>query len=352
MWYVGLDVHLDTTSISIRDARGQLVRRNVVPTTRAGIKGALRRVRGRARVVCESGPLAAWVRDALETRFREVIVCDRRRTRLSSSGAKTDRTDADRLSELARGTQIHVVHVPRGEGATLRRYAIHYSRMLRERSRIIQRLRSLFFECAVRVRSHRRTPERVPLSRLVLPGSREVARAYQRQLAVATELVVEAREALVSLAQCTPSFALLTTIPYVGKVRAAQIIAVAGDPSRFRSLRAFWCYAGLGVIQKVSSEHRVENGRAVREDRARGIKLKMGHPLLKKVIRDAALHASLRRRYFKDVFDAHVARGKTPAIARVALARKIAATILAVWRRGVPFVAPQRIKGSRGEHLA
>jgi transposase len=174
-----------------------------------------------------------------------------------------------------------------------------------------------------------------------MPGTKQIARAYQRQLGVATELVCEARTALISLAQCSPSFDLLKTIPYIGDVRAAEILAIAGDPGRFRSLRAFWSYAGLGVIQKVSAEHRVENGHAVRHERSRGIKLRVGHPLLKKVIRDIALHASLRRGYFKEVFDAHVARGKTPAVARVALARKIAATILAVWRQGTPYVNPK-----------
>lgn len=153
MWYVGLDVHLDTTAISIRDSRGAIVRRCVVPPTRAAMKAALRRVRGRMRVICETGPIAAGVRDALESRVRDEIVCDRRRTRLSSSGAKTDRIDADMLSDLARSHQIHVLHIPRGEAAMLRRYALHYNRMLRERSRVIQRLRSLFFECAVRVKS-------------------------------------------------------------------------------------------------------------------------------------------------------------------------------------------------------
>lgn len=344
MWHIGLDVHVDTTAISVRDGRGVIVKRSIVPTTSAAIKSALKSVRGRMRIVCESGCLAAWIRDLLESRMREVIVCDRRRTKLSSSGAKTDRIDADRLSELSRMNRMHVVHVPRGELALLRRYALHYERMLRERSRVIQRLRSLFFECAVRVRSPRHAPDKVPLARLTRPGARYVARAYQRQLAVATELVNEARIAMVSLAQTLPGFSILITVPYVGEIRAAQIIAIAGEPSRFRSVRAFWSYGGLGLVQRVSSEHRVENGRAVREEKTRAIKLLVGQPLLKRVLRDIALHASLRRGYFKDVYDAHIARGKSPAIARIALARKIAAIILAVLRAGRPHVDP-RISG-------
>ena len=341
MWYVGLDVHLDATAVSIRNHRGVVTKRVVVPTNRAALRGAVRGIRGRTRVVCESGPLAAWIRDTFESRFRQVIVCDRRRTRLSTSGAKTDRIDADKLSELCRRDDFHVVHMPSGDAAVLRRFALHYSRMLMERARVIQRLRSLFFERGIRVASPRSAPQRVPLGRLPY-AARFVARAYLRQLATLTELVCEARSTLLELAATRPGFALLQTIPYIGEIRAAQIVAIAGAPTRFRSVRAFWAYGGLGVVQRLSAEHRVENGRAVREERARGIKLRVGQPLLKQVIRDVALHASLGHGAFQAVFEHHVARGKTAAVARVALARKIAAIILAVWRSGMPYVEPQR----------
>jgi hypothetical protein len=61
--------------------------------------------------------------------------------------------------------------------------------------------------------------------------------------------------------------------------------------------------------------------------------------VLKKLLRDIALFASVGRGTFRSVYDSHIGRGKQPAIARVALARKIAAIILAVWRTGMPFSA-------------
>jgi transposase len=349
-----MDVHLDTTAVSIRNGRGAITKRIVVPTSPAALRHSLHGIRGRTRIICESGPLAAWVRDTLQTRLREVIVCDRRRTRLTTSGAKSDRIDADRLSDLIRRDQVFAVHVPAGEAALLRRYALHYVRMLRERSRIIQRLRSLFFEHGIRVQTHRSRPQSVPLGRLTTPGAKYVARAYLRQLETSSALVLDARESLITLAKASPAFELLQSVPYVGEVRASELLAVVGDPSRFRSLRSFWSYGGLGVVQRLSSEHKVENGKAVREERTRGIRLRVGQPLLKKVLRDIALHASLGTGHFRSVFEAHVARGKTPAVARVALARKIAAVILAVWRSGVPFSETVVIANltSRGEHPA
>lgn len=340
MWYIGLDVHLETTAISVRNNRGVVIRREIVATNAASLRRALRGIRGRVRIICESGPLVPWVRDALETRFREVFACDRRRTRLTA-GAKTDRIDADKLSDLLRKDNVHFVHIPRGEHALLRRLTAHYIKMLRERSRIISRLRSLFHEVGVRVTTHRSAPERVPLSRLSKPGMRFIADAYLRQLDVASALVVEARTRLIQHASVSRAFGLLQSIPYVGEVRAAEILAIVGHPERFRSLRTFWSYAGLGVVQAVSSEHRLENGRIVRDDKHRGVRLaRAGHPLLKKIMRDLALYASLGRGTFRAIYDAHIDRGKTPGIARIALARKIAAIILAVWRSNAPYREP------------
>jgi transposase len=180
------------------------------------------------------------------------------------------------------------------------------------------------------------------------PGAKYVALAYLRQLELASALVIEARQSLVEAARGRREFALLQTIPHIGEIRASELLAVVGHPSRFRSLRAFWSYAGLGVIQRLSAEHRVENGKIVRDERSRGVRLsKAGQPMLKKVLRDIALHASIRTGYFREVYEAHLARGKTAAIARVALARKVAAVIYAVWRYETPYRAPrQAVPGS------
>ena len=338
MWFVGLDVHQDTVAISIRNARGVVVNRRVVPTVRAAVKRMFCGVSRQVRAACESGPLAAWVRETVETRYREVVICDRRRTRLSTSGAKTDRIDADKLSELLWKDTVHRVYLPRAEGFVLRRFAAHYTRMVRDRTRVLHRLRALFVEAGIRIVTRGAKPGRPPVHRLRDRGSRQVARAYLQQLDTATQLVADARKQLVQAAQLRPTFELLQTIPYVGEIRAAELIAVIDEPERFRSLRRFWAYGGLAVVQRVSSEHRIENGRAVRDEQRRGIRLSQaGQPMLKKVLRDIALHASLGKGVLRTIYEGHLARGKAPGIARVALARKIAAIILAVWRSGQSF---------------
>jgi len=332
-------VHADATAISVRSARGVVIKRQVVITSATALRRALTTTRGRVKVVCEVGPLAGWIKSTLETTLREVIVCDRRRTQLVPRGAsKSDQIDADRLSETLRLGGIHAVYIPGKAVLDLRRLAKHYLRSIADRTRIIQRLRALFLESGIRVRAARSAPGRVPIRRLPAGASKVIARAHLRHLEVATDLVREARAEFTAAAAAYPEYELLQTIPYIGSIRAALLIAVIGDPWRFQSRRTLWAYAGLGVVQKVSSEHRVLNGELVRNERSRGIRLsKAAQPILKKVFRDAALHASLGRGPMRAIYDAQIARGCRPSIARLALARKIASIVAAIWKLGVPF---------------
>jgi transposase len=333
------------------------VRTEAIPTNATALRRALSKIRGRSRVVCESGPLAAWIKGVLQTQWREVVVCDRRRTRLAARGSsKSDRFDADALSECLRIGTVHPVFVPQGPEMELRRLAKHYTRMVAERRRVIQRLRALFLESGVRVPPNRRTPHRVPMRRLAGTASKAIARAYVEQLECITAITSQARTLLLMAAAEFPAYELLQTVPYVGEIRAATLIACIGDPWRFASRREVWAYGGLGVIQRVSAEHRVlENGQVIRNEKSYGVRLlRAAQPLLKKIFRDIALYASVGRRPFRKTYEAHIRRGKRPAIARLALARKIASVIMAVWRNQRAFSAVKfkRKKSLRGEHQA
>lgn len=349
MWYVALDVHAETTVFSIRSSRGMVVRRDIVPTTAKDLRHALASIRGKVRIVCEIGQMAGWVKKTLQTHLREVVICDRRRTRLVvSGGSKTDRIDADRLSECLRLGSVHPVHLPEGRQLELRRLGWHHLRMLNERRRAVQRLRALFLESGVRVPSPRRNPRRVPMRKLSGTASKVVARAYIRQIELATTLVEEAKAEFLAFARQFQSHKLLQTVPHVGEIRAAMLIAVIGDPQRFHSRRAVWAYAGLAVVQRSSAEHRVEDGRVIRDRRRTGVHLsKIAQPVFKKLLRDIALHASIRGGPFRKLYDTYLKSGKRPSIARLSLARRVAAIIFAVWRSGVPFNERLLMKGKR-----
>lgn len=338
MLYVGLDVHVAVTTITIREASGEIRLRDAVPTTREAFRRRFKTIRGRLRIVCEAGALAGWVSTVLTSRRREVVICDPRHNALILRGSKTDRVDADKLSELLRLNALRPVVLGDGISRELRRLVTHFLSAQNDRRRNIHRLHSLFRGEGIDFKAQSGKPERVPIRRLRDAASRFVARAQLEEIERLKEVVEVARQALIERAAEAPAFYLLQTIPYVGRVRAAELIAIIGEPRRFASVRKFWAYAGLAVVRRTSSEHHVKNGRPVRRQVSRGLYLNRNrNTRLKKIFRDIALFASLGKGSFRAIYDRHVARGKEPSIARIALARKVAAIVRAVWSSGLEY---------------
>ena len=141
---------------------------------------------------------------------------------------------------------------------------------------------------------------------------------------------------LIAEARKDPAYARLRTIPFLGPVRVAQLLAVMQTPWRFRTKRSLWAYAGLAVVTHSSSDYEVENGRVVRRRRrpsTRGLN-RNHNRVLKNVFKGAAQAAIGRPGALQDLYRAMVARGMREELARVTLARKIAAVTLHVWKTG------------------
>ena len=118
----------------------------------------------------------------------------------------------------------------------------------------------------------------------------------------------------------------LTSIPFLGPVRVAMLIALVQTPHRFRTKRQLWAYSGLALETHGSGEYRFVNGQFQRSRRAvavRGLNQNHNHEL-KHLFKSAATTASVRGP-FRDFYDGLLAKGMKPSMARLTLARKIAA---------------------------
>jgi hypothetical protein len=132
---------------------------------------------------------------------------------------------------------------------------------------------------------------------------------------------------------------VLRTIPFYGPVRVALLLATMRTPWRFRTKRNLWAYAGLAVVTKTSAEYGWVNGRPVRRHRApltRGLN-RNHNRVLKDVFKGAATAATTRPGPLQDWYHGVLARGVRAELARVTLARKLAALTLRVWKHGEPF---------------
>jgi transposase len=87
---------------------------------------------------------------------------------------------------------------------------------------------------------------------------------------------------------------LLTSIPFLGPIRAALLIARVQTPFRFRGKRQFWAYCGLALETRSSADYRFVEGelrRAKKPVLIRGLNRDHNHDL-KNIFKSAATTAS------------------------------------------------------------
>ena len=109
----------------------------------------------------------------------------------------------------------------------------------------------------------------------------------------------------------------------------------------FRNKRQLWTYSGLAVETHDSAEYRYVDGqlqRSKKPQQVRGLNQNHNHAM-KEIFKSAALNATLRAGPFQDFYEGLLARGMKPELARVTLARKIAAITLTLWKKGECFDA-------------
>ena len=153
----------------------------------------------------------------------------------------------------------------------------------------------------------------------------------------------EARQELIRECRKHGAAPLLRTIPFLGPIRAALLIGRVQTPHRFRSKRQFWAYCGLALETRSSADYRFVNGQLERTRKPvwiRGLNLNHNHDL-KNLFKSAATTASARPGPFGTFYQGLLAKGMLPAMARLTLARKMAAITLSVWKKGERFDAQQ-----------
>lgn len=346
--FVGLDVHDKTTSICMRDRDGRVLHETVIPTTAAALRRYFRLHRGPIAATFEEGPLAGWLYQVLHDRVDDLLVCDPRRNRLLKAGSKSDRIDARKLSELLRIGALHRVHHD-AQPIAIRELVAHYDALVADVVRAILRIRATFRMNGIRLeglvpqapRERRRSLRQLRNE----VAARRLDRLF-RQLDMLTTLRDEARLDMLAAAARYPAFTLLQTIPHVGDIRAAHLLAWVAV-RHFPSRRHLWSYAGFAVVTRSSSDHDRDGRLTDRKRLSRGLSMNC-NPRLKRIFKDIALGISIGRGPMRKIFDAYVARGLSVKVARVALARRVASIVRAILRDQHPF-NESRLPGAGSE---
>ncbi|MGH9888833.1 MAG: IS110 family transposase, partial [bacterium] len=162
------------------------------------------------------------------------------------------------------------------------------------------------------------TEELTPLLELFVPLNQAIATADRRLTALATEQRLVAR---------------LCTMPSIGPITALAFVAALDDVARFQSASQVEAYLGLVPSEYSSGDRRIRGRITKRGDvRTRWLLVEAGWRLLRSSDPDVA--------HLK-TWAEQIARRRGKRIAAVALARRIAGILFAMWRDGRAFSRPK-----------
>lgn len=335
--YVALDVHQATTVAAVREESGRVIARSVLPTDSAALTEFVGGMRGAVHVTFEEGTQAQWLHDLLAPLVDRVVVCDRRGA--PRQGNKGDHVDADQLAELLRRGGLRAVYHGSAQRATLKELTRTYRNLVEDSTRVMLRLKALFRARGIQTAGmavyHPRHRGRW-LARLSDGGARFRADALYAELDVLRKLRPRAKAAMVTEARRDPAWPVLRTIPFLGPVRVALLLATMQTPWRFRTKRNLWAYAGLAVVTRSSADYTLVAGQPVRRRRppmTRGLN-RNHNRVLKDVFKGAATAATARPGPLQAFYHNVIARGTREELARLTLTRKLAALTLRLWKKG------------------
>jgi transposase len=342
--YIGMDVHQATISIAVLNSSGKLVMECVIEAKAITILQFVQGLRGDLHVTLEEGTWAAWLYDLLKPHVHEVLVCDPRKNALLKVGNKSDRIDARKLAELLYMNKLHSVYHGEQGVRTLKELSRRYLAISGDLARVMTRLKAVYRSWAIACAGKQVYAPRYRtqwLDKITEAGVRRRAEFYYQQLDALRALRQQVRRELLAESGRHQASKLLCQIPSIGPIRAAQLIAILQTPHRFRTKRQLWAYGGLAIETHSSADHRYVEGQlrpSKRPVSLRGLNRNHNHDL-KNIFKGAAIIAATKPGPFREFYDALVAKGIRPEMVRLTLARKIAAILLIVWKKGVGFDA-------------
>ena len=331
-------------SVAVLDADGKLVMQCVLATQAHAIVDFFAGLRGTIHVTFEEGSQAAWLYDLLLRRVAELVVCNPRKNALLKAGNKSDAIDARKLAELMRAGLLSPVYQGQRSTAAVKQLGRSYAALTEDTTRIMGRIKALYRSHAIACPGEKPySPRRRQdyLAQLIEPGLQRRAQRLYQELDLLQQLRREARHDLLLESRKHKESGLLRSIPWLGPIRVALLIARVQTPHRFRSKRQFWAYCGLALETRSSADYQMVNGQLQRRSKPvfiRGLNLNHNHDL-KNLFKGAATTAGGSSGVFGGFYENLLLKGMKPELARLTLARKIAAITLHIWKKGEPFDA-------------
>jgi transposase len=329
MDHIAIDLGSRESQVCVRRADGEILEERRIGTRSLGkyLTG-----RPKSRVVLEACAEAFPVADAALATGHETVVVPASLAPsmgVGDRGVKTDTRDARNLSEAScRMSKMPAVHVPTKASRERKAMCGMREGMVQARTKLINTVRGWTRPQGLGVvRSGSPTTFPVRVAEHVAERGGTLPPYVEQVLKAIQALSVqidEADRAVEKTAASDPTCQLLMTAPGVGPTTAVRFAAAIDSVERFPNAHRLEAYLGLTPGEHSSSQRKRRTGVT-----------KAGSSKLRWVLVQAAWAA---RRYYKDhpmvLWSHEVEKRRGKQVAVMALARKLAGVLYAMWRNG------------------
>ena len=336
--YVGLDISMEETSVCVLDQVGGVTFEGCVPTDPEAIAKLLRRHASNAeRIVFETGSLSNWLWHQLRALGFPVICLDARHASaaLSMRINKSDQNDAKGLAELARMGWYREAAVKGTESWRTRSMLAARNKLVDLRRDLDNQMRGLCKGLGMvlgRAGS-------INLARKVnavlaeAPDLQDIFAPLLLAQSCLTEQIEKLDRELVAMAKDDQTVRRMMTVPGIGPLTALAFVVTIDNPARFRHSADVGAYLGL-------TPRRYQSGEIDRTGRIS----KRGNHQARTYLFEAAnvLLTVVRQGSALKRWGSKLAKRIGTKKAKVALARKMAIILHAIWTDGTVFQAEMR----------
>jgi len=345
MEYGAIDLHKNESQIRIVTESAEMIDRRVA-TTRDRFSHVFWG-RPRMRILIEASTESEWVAQHLEQMGHEVIVADPNYAPMyghRSRRIKTDRRDVAALAEACRQGTYHVAHRRSAQQHVVQCQLNVRQELTQARTRAIALARAMTRAQGLRVRSGSTETFLTRLAAMDLsPSLKDTLVPLRRVIETLDDELANADTRFQALVASDATVRRLTTLPGIGPITASAFVAALDTEHRFQRAGQVTSYLGL-VPQEHSSGDKRRRGRILRS----------AHPHLQSLLVQAAWRvmrgSDPRTANFRAWAQAiALRRGKN--VAMVALARRLARTLFAMWRDRVDY-EPTRTRRRHSSKVA
>jgi transposase len=334
--HIAIDLGGKESQICVRDKTERILEERKHPTRTLGTYLSKQ---APSRVIVETSAEAFAVADLAKQHGHEVRVVPATLARtlgVGARGIKTDRRDAQVLSEVSCKVDLRSVHVPSERARLWRAICNARDTLVSARTQMVNTVKSQLRGRLVLTgsRASGLLPTKIRALWTEIEGS--VPPHVERVLVIIEELNAQVKEAdkqIQQLAKASEICRRLMTVPGVGAITALRFEATLDDVKRFTTAHDVQSYLGLTPGEN-SSSTRVRRTHLT----------KAGPPQMRFLLVQAAWTAiRVAADHPMVCWARQIAERRGKKIASVALARKLAGILFAIWRDATSY---DRARGS------